>query len=323
MKALIINEDFRRIICPLTPDERVQLEENILRDGVREPITVWGDVILDGHNRYDICAKHGLEFPVVEMSFDSDSDAEIWIIKNQFGRRNISDYQRSVLALRLESVIAAKAKENSVRSGKDFGKGCQNSDNPMQPVDTKKEIAKIAGVSHDTVHRVKTIEAAAPDAIRDAASGGAISINRAYNATKAIEALPEAEQDDFREKLKTTYDLPEEEQIPAVVEILKDLPKAQQNEGVRLLVNNSADIREMEESAKRCKYFNNVLYKAFTLTADNGYLESWLDCHDREETEASLELLANAIENLQKIEARAKEYVAEKTKLRVIEGGRA
>ena len=87
------------------------------------------------------------------------------------------------------------------------------------------------------------------------------------------------------------------------------------------MVNNSADIREMEESTKRQKYFDGVLYKAFTLTADNGYLESWLDCHDREETEASLELLANAIKNLMDIEEKAKLFVAEKSKLRVIEGG--
>ena len=181
----------------------------------------------------------------------------------------------------------------------------------------------MAGVSHDTIHKVKKVEANAPDAIRDAASGGAISINRAYNATKAIDALPEAEQEDFREKLKSTYDMPEEEQMEAVVEILKDLPKAQQNEGVRLLVNNSADILEMEESTKRCKYFNSVLYKAFTLTADRGYLESWLDCHDREETEASLELLANAISNLQDIEDKAREYIAEKSKIRLIQGGQS
>ena len=121
--------------------------------------------------------------------------------------------------------------------------------------------------------------------------------------------------------MKTTYDLPEAEQIPAVVEILKDLPKTQQNEGIRLLVNNSADILEMEASTKRSKYFTNVLYKAFTLTADHGYLESWLDCHDREETEGSLELLANAIANLQDIEVKAKQYVAEKSTLRLVQGG--
>ena len=319
--TLSINEDYKSAVSPLSADEYAQLEENILRDGVREPIVTCNGIIIDGHNRYEICIRHGLDFPVLEMEFDTEGDAEIWLIKNQFGRRNISDYQRSVLALRLESVISAKAKENSVRSGKDFGKGLSTLTNPIEPVHTRDEVAKMAGVASGTIHKVKSIEADAPEPIRDAAADGAISINKAYNATRAIDALPEAVQEDFREKLKATYDLPEAEQIPAVVEILKDLPKAQQNEGIGLLVNNSADIRAMEESAKKAKYFDNVIYKAFTLDAGDGYLEAWLDGLTRDEMEASLETLTDAIKNFMKIQELAEQYIAEKTALRLVDGG--
>jgi len=55
-----------------------------------------------------------------------------------------------MLALKLESVFAKKAKEN-LSSG---GKGWQIS----AKVDTNKELAKIAGLSHDTIKNVKTIE---------------------------------------------------------------------------------------------------------------------------------------------------------------------
>lgn len=34
-----------------------------------------------------------------------------WIIKNQFGRRNLPAYERAKLALRLEPIIREKAKE--------------------------------------------------------------------------------------------------------------------------------------------------------------------------------------------------------------------
>jgi hypothetical protein len=43
---------------------------------------------------------------------------------NQFGRRNLSNYQRSVLALELEEVFSKKAKENLRASGENFGQGC-------------------------------------------------------------------------------------------------------------------------------------------------------------------------------------------------------
>ena len=68
-------------------------------------------VLIDGHNRYEICQKHDIEFVTVEQHFESNSDAKLWIIKNQFGRRNISDFVRAELALHAEPLIAAKAKE--------------------------------------------------------------------------------------------------------------------------------------------------------------------------------------------------------------------
>lgn len=42
--------------------------------------------------------------------------------------------------------------------------GCQNSDKVTAAIDTKKELAKAAGVSHDTIARTeKILETATPD----------------------------------------------------------------------------------------------------------------------------------------------------------------
>jgi len=60
------------------------------------------------------------------------------------------------ITLELEDAIAARAKGNQVEAGKDFGKGCQKSDKAIEPVDTKRELATIAGVSHDTVAKAST-----------------------------------------------------------------------------------------------------------------------------------------------------------------------
>ena len=94
-------------------------------------------------------------------------------MRNQFGRRNLNNYQRSVLALSMEELFKEKAKGNSVLSGENFGKGKQNSANPIeqiQPIETRKELAKLANVSHDTIMRVKKIEATAtPETIDEQA----------------------------------------------------------------------------------------------------------------------------------------------------------
>ena len=44
---------------------------------------------------------------------------------------------------------------------------CQKSDKCPFPIDTKKEVAKIAGVSHDTVAKVKKVIAKAPEEVKD------------------------------------------------------------------------------------------------------------------------------------------------------------
>jgi DNA modification methylase len=180
MKHLKINPELQRLIPPLTVDEFNQLEANILAEGIRESVIVWQDTIVDGHNRYQIAQRHNLEYDTSEMYFKSLDDCKEWMILNQFGRRNLSNYQRSVLALALEQVFRDKAKENLKLSEGRGKKGCQNSDNLIDKIDTKKEVAKVASVSHDTIAKVKQIEAKAPEEVKEKLRTGEVSINQAY-----------------------------------------------------------------------------------------------------------------------------------------------
>ena len=200
---MTIDEEFQKLIPPLTDDEYRQLEENCIKEGIRETILVWdrGDdlVIVDGHNRYQIARKNGLKWHYKEMHFESREAVKEWIILNQFGRRNLSAYDRSILALKLKPVIAEKAKEKE----HERKTTCQKSD---KSYDTKKELAKVAGVSHDTIHKVEKIEAEATPQVKQAVRDGKLSINQAYNSTfpKVLSPAREArkEHEEFREKAK-------------------------------------------------------------------------------------------------------------------------
>ena len=59
---LHIDEEFKTLIRPLRRQEYLQLEANILADGCRDPLIVWDGIILDGHNRYQICHRHRIPF---------------------------------------------------------------------------------------------------------------------------------------------------------------------------------------------------------------------------------------------------------------------
>lgn len=108
-----INPAFRDLIPTLSPEELRGLEEDILARGCRDPITLWNGVIVDGHHRYGICKRHGLSFKTRHESFEDDNDAEIWIIKNQFNRRNLSSFVRGELALELKDRLRIKAAKAS------------------------------------------------------------------------------------------------------------------------------------------------------------------------------------------------------------------
>jgi len=94
---LKIDEDFKRLIPPLSSEELFQLEQNIIRDGCREPLCVWKHTILDGHNRYEICSRLEIPFHIHRMNFKSREEATSWICNNQLGRRNITEETRRYL----------------------------------------------------------------------------------------------------------------------------------------------------------------------------------------------------------------------------------
>lgn len=113
-RQLKIKKEFKNLIRPLRRQEYLQLEENILRDGCREPIITWNGFIIDGHNRYEICTKHNIEYATCEMKFDSDEDAIAWICANQLGRRNISDETRKFLiGMQYESEKIINSRKNA------------------------------------------------------------------------------------------------------------------------------------------------------------------------------------------------------------------
>ncbi len=100
-KHIQINEELRSLIPPLTHIEHEKLEENILKEGCRDPLVLWqeGDnyVLIDGHNRFGICTKHELDFNFVILQFGNINQAKDWMLSNQFGKRNITEETKSYL----------------------------------------------------------------------------------------------------------------------------------------------------------------------------------------------------------------------------------
>lgn len=108
-----IDPEFKKLIPPLVPDEKDRLRANLKRDGCRDALVVWEEegILLDGHNRLEICEEEGIEYRTATISLPDRTAAEIWILENQVGRRNLSKSQFAVLALDLRKRYADDAKK--------------------------------------------------------------------------------------------------------------------------------------------------------------------------------------------------------------------
>jgi len=188
-----VKEEFKNLIPALSVEEYAQLEANILEEGIREPILTWNGYIIDGHNRFSIAQRFDLEYKTTSKHFASEESVKEWMILNQFGRRNLSNYQRSVLALELEEVFkekAQKSKANKVSHFRNTGEVLATLPKP----DTRKELSKVAQVGERTLDKVKKIQAKAPQEIKEKLATGEVSINAAYKEIKKEEKKEELQE---------------------------------------------------------------------------------------------------------------------------------
>jgi|TARA_X000001388_G_scaffold10193_1_gene6316 N6-adenosine-specific RNA methylase IME4/anti-sigma28 factor (negative regulator of flagellin synthesis) len=177
-----IKKEFKSLIPDLTKEEYKQLEQNCLDEGIREKILVWNGFIIDGHNRYEISLKWNLEIKTETKHFKDEEAVKEWMILNQFGRRNLSNYQRSILALQLEEVFSKKAKENLGRN-----QYSSLANLPNTKINTRQELSKVAQVGERTLGMVKKIQEKATEEVKAKLSTGEVSINSAYQDIKKEE----------------------------------------------------------------------------------------------------------------------------------------
>ncbi len=190
---IVVNEELKAYIDPLTPEEHEALERSILAEGCRDALVLWGNVLVDGHNRYGICRKHDLPFQTVQNPrFKSLEDVHLWMIDQHLGRRSISDFQRGVLALRKREIVNERRARIAAVAGPDPVAPAPTPDAAPAPdkLDTREAIAKAARLSSNQVVMIEKIQKQGAAELVAAVKAGTISIN----AAAAVATLPAEEQ---------------------------------------------------------------------------------------------------------------------------------
>ena len=190
---ITINEELRAYIDPLTEDEYTALERSLLTEGCRDALVLWGDILVDGHNRYGICQKHNIPFNTVQnKSFQSMDDVHLWMIDNHLGRRSVSDFQRGVLALRKKEIMAERVAQAQAAQASSEKPADADVATPTagEPPLTREAIARAARVSSATLGQIEKIQKTAAPELVSAVKAGVISIN----AAAAVASLPGEKQ---------------------------------------------------------------------------------------------------------------------------------
>jgi N6-adenosine-specific RNA methylase IME4/ParB-like chromosome segregation protein Spo0J len=198
-RAIVIDLEFESLIPPLSAVEFKQLEANIQRDGCTDPLTVWNGILVDGHNRYKICQKHGIAFKTETLKDCLTRDhVMVWIDERQLGRRNVSLDQRADIGAdrmerlsriaRVERAQTARAsvkKRNPVKSDLSVKTSDKSEKNPGQKKDTRKSVAKELDIPERKLRQAAEVRKADKD-VSALVKDGTIKLTEA----KKLIALP-------------------------------------------------------------------------------------------------------------------------------------
>jgi len=246
----IINEEFARLIPPLSSEELDKLEQSLVNEGCLNPLIVWNNTIIDGHHRYAICIKHGISFNIIEKpELETELDVKLWMINNQFSRRNLPTEIRVALAYRFKEFEAERAKERmQATQFKEVDNTASTvlytpQINDQKPENTEKgraleAIAKKAGVSHTTAFQYDKIQQQGTEEQKAKVAEGKSSINKVYTEIKQAKQSEE-ERKVIHLKIKGSGVVVIQKYVSGIYNELEDFNTSKDLTGIRHALLNS------------------------------------------------------------------------------------
>jgi len=196
-----VNEEYKKLLPPLTREEYESLKESIRKN-----------VILDGHNRYEICNELGIEPKFDVKHFDNPLLEKRFVIEANLRRRHLNKFQRIEMAKPLLEIERQLARQRQIQLGKTHG------EDPLVPIGTKgkavENVARSVGVSTRTFYRAIVIMESGSEELKESVRGGRTSIAYAYTKIRRGEKhedpppLPEEEFNVIYADPPWQYELP-------------------------------------------------------------------------------------------------------------------
>lgn len=157
-------------VFPLIDDgDFDELAADIKAHGLREPIWIYEDQILDGRNRYMACAAAKVEPKFREYTGD---DALAFVLSLNIHRRHLTESQRSMAAAKI-ATLSKGSNQHTARAAS-----------------SQAQAAAAMHVSTDSVQRARKVIEKGSKALQQAVETGQVSVKKAATVVD----LPKSEQ---------------------------------------------------------------------------------------------------------------------------------
>lgn len=183
------------LIPPMSDEEFADLLADVRANGLRSPITLYEEKVLDGRHRLRACEELGIA--PATASFDGD-DPTAFVISMNLRRRNLTTGQRATAALALLDYEKARAKERQGEHARTASRDDHGYVNPsVRPSEhtrapsTREERRRAVneagsrlGVSGKSVERARRVAADDPQ-LHEQVKRGEVSLTAAHEEVRA------------------------------------------------------------------------------------------------------------------------------------------
>lgn len=260
--------DYANLFPMLDATGQDALRADIQLHGVREPVILFCDRILDGRNRYMAARDLGMDFPVVDFD-GTDAEALSYVLSTNLHRRHLTESQRAAVAAKLA---------NMTHGGDRKSDQAANLQDDRAPV-TQAQAADMLNVSERSVATAKkVIEQGAPELVA-AVESGAVSVSAAASVAElpadeqaaVVAAGPKAVKDKAKKVKADKKADPEAATIDSeVAKVMRELAKMTAEGVAGLVIEVRAALADEKAKAKAVKAERDALKSQLAdLTSDD------------------------------------------------------
>jgi len=158
--------DIAGIFPMMSEHEFNELKSDITVNGLREPIVVYGDKIIDGRNRYKACKELGIEPKFCLFNPEIHGDPIAFVASLNLQRRHLNSSQKAMVAANIATLKQGhkKTDENQI---------------------TQTEAAQHLGISEHSIFRATKVKRNGIPELEQAVMDGKMAVSKAYFISEA------------------------------------------------------------------------------------------------------------------------------------------